>query len=100
MRPHRSLTRPADFRRVARDGRRTRAAGLTIFAVPADETRVGLSVKATGAVARNRIKRRLRSAAAEGLTRPAEVVVKADERSLSVGFQELVRTFRWLSEAW
>lgn len=99
MRPHRSLTRPSDFRRIARTGQILRAEGVTVHSVPADQTLIGLAVRVPGAVRRNRIKRRLRAAAAEGLRGPVAVVVRADERALVTDFQELVSVFERVSEA-
>lgn len=98
MQPHPSLTRAEEFRRVTRTGRRVTRDGLVINAIPAEDLRVGLAVRARGAVVRNRIKRRLRAAAAEGLAHPVHVVARADAGVASMPFQELVISFRQAAE--
>lgn len=58
--------------------------------------RLGLAVRAAGAVERNRVKRRLRAALREALARndiAGDIVVKADTRGAAVPFQELVDLF-------
>lgn len=93
MQPHPSLTRAEAFRRVARTGHRVTRDGLVVIAAPAEDVRVGVAVRARGAVVRNRIKRRLRAAAAQGLRRPVHVVARADASVAALPFQELVITF-------
>ncbi len=76
-------------------GSRKSAAGLTlhVLANGQDSARLGLAVRAKGAVQRNRIKRRLRAAAGQADLGAYDVVVRADARALGVDFQELVNTF-------
>jgi ribonuclease P protein component len=59
---------------------------------PGAPSRLGMSVRTrTGtAVARNRIKRRLRAAFVAAIPPGHDVVVHADERAAAEGFQELV----------
>jgi len=64
MRAYDSLRRRADFARVGRTGRRRTAKFLTCVVVDGRErTRIGVTVSAQvgGAVARNRVRRRLRA---------------------------------------
>jgi len=75
---------PADFRRILREGRRIRKAGLTVVIAesPYDYSRLGLVVsrRVGSAVVRNRIKRRIRSAAREaGLPASDYVVIPTAE---------------------
>jgi ribonuclease P protein component len=93
MRSHPSLRGRREFARVYRSGRRARRDGVTVYAVDRDgRTRVGLAVRsaAGSAVVRNRIRRRLRAAAAaavppEGL----DVAVEGDGSVATQDFQEL-----------
>lgn len=76
-------------------GRRARRDGLTVWAAPSDEsavTRLGLAVPAGGvsAVARNRVRRRIRAIVARYDAAPGfDVVVRADETATGKTFQEL-----------
>lgn len=74
-------------------GRRARRDGVTVYAVEREgPTRVGLVVRgATGsAVVRNRIRRRLRAAAATSVPRAGlEVAVEGDGSAAACDFQEL-----------
>ena len=85
-----------DFRHVLGAGRRARVGGLTVVVAarpdPGAPSRLGMSVgtRAGGAVARNRIKRRLRAAFVAAIPRGHDVIVRADERAAVEGFQELV----------
>jgi ribonuclease P protein component len=88
-----SISRPADFRRVLAEGRRAGDRGLVVYVGPAAdrEPRLGLVVRASGAVLRNRIKRRLRAAfRAAGPSGGIDVVIRADERAAGKDFQEMV----------
>lgn len=63
-----TLGRRGDFARVYKHGRRARRDGISVWAAPGSDvespTRLGLAIRARGltAVARNRIKRRVRAA--------------------------------------
>src|SRR5688572_28007062 len=92
-----SITRPVDNRAVLGDGVRSGDRGLTVHVrkTGAAEARLGLVVKASTAVTRNRVKRRLRAAAREaGLATGSDVVIRADERAAGKDFQEMVATIR------
>lgn len=95
-----SLRRAEDFGRIFRAGVSARASGVVICAAPGEteKTRLGLAVRASGAVERNRVKRRLRAACrtvlAEAQRSPVDLAVRADGRAASVSFQELVNLFR------
>ena len=91
-----SITRPVDFRAVLGDGVRSGDRGLTVHVRRTGaEARLGLVVKASTAVTRNRVKRRLRAAAREaGLATGSDVVIRADERAAGKDFQEMVATIR------
>jgi ribonuclease P protein component len=62
-----SLAAPRDFQRVLSEGRRVRARGVQVSVAPREApdlpTRLGLAVRAPGAVVRNRARRRLRAVA-------------------------------------
>jgi ribonuclease P protein component len=85
-----------DFSRVLDTGRRGRAGGLTVVVAahpePGAPSRLGMSVRtrARSAVARNRIKRRLRAAFVAGVPSGHDVIVKADDRAAEEEFQKLV----------
>jgi ribonuclease P protein component len=94
----RSLRSASDFRRVRSDGRRVVTEALTVYvARRPDErpARVGLAVGRAcgGAVARNRIKRRLR-AACRAAQPPAgvDLVVHGRAAAASSDFQEMLNT--------
>jgi ribonuclease P protein component len=97
-----SLRTAREFRRVYSEGVRARSDGLTLHLAPApDSGRLGLAVpKSVGsAVARNRLRRRLRSAAQEcDLTFNADVVVGADPEAGHLKYQELVNHLRQAQE--
>lgn len=85
-----------EFRRVLSSGRKLREPAGTFFTLvdPGSDApaRLGLAVPATagGAVARNRIKRRLRAAFAAAAPGPGiDVVVRAEPEAESTAFQEL-----------
>ena len=90
-----SLTGARAFRRVLRRGRRMRREELTLyFHERPGPTRLGLmvAVNPRSAVTRNRVRRRLRSAAR--LVVPAsgwDVVIRADGSAATRNFQELER---------
>ena len=91
------LSGTRSFRRLYAEGRRARSDGIAVVAARAESpgatTRLGLAVRTRpwGAVARNRVKRRLRSAAAEcGLPPGWDLVVQADASTLRLRFQDLV----------
>jgi ribonuclease P protein component len=84
-----------EFQRVLAAGRRGHRDGILAVALrgpdPKAPVRLGLAVHCDGAVARNRAKRRLRAAFRELELRPGyEVVVRADERVLSTGYEHLL----------
>ncbi|MDQ3940029.1 MAG: ribonuclease P protein component [Actinomycetota bacterium] len=90
-----------DFRRVYARGRRARRDGVTVVALRRDDpslpTRVGLTVPAAvgPAVVRNRIRRRLRAAAAAvAPPRGVDLVLGADRRVAREDFQVLVDYLR------
>jgi ribonuclease P protein component len=94
----RSLRRASDFDRVRSRGRRTSRDGLTVFVLHREDdrpARVGLAVgrRCGRAVARNRIKRRLRAAVAAA-SPPAgvDLVAQARPEAREANFQELVET--------
>jgi ribonuclease P protein component len=94
---HGRLLRHADFERVYKQGRRHFAAHMTVFYLARAEgegLRVGFTVGRVlgGAVARNRMKRRLREAVR--LRRPAQsaavdVVINPKKSVLTADFSEL-----------
>ncbi|MGI8407346.1 MAG: ribonuclease P protein component [Actinomycetota bacterium] len=88
-----SLARSIDFSRVLREGCRSSLPGVSISTSPAAEgIRLGLAVRASGAVQRNRVKRRLREAfrvAARTSGTGVDVVIRADGRAAMIPFQEL-----------
>jgi len=88
-----SLTQPGQFQRALREGRRSSLPGVVAYVSPSSAgLRLGLSVRASGAVQRNRVKRRLREAfriAAPLAPAGADIVVRADERASVTPFQEL-----------
>ncbi|MGH2773908.1 MAG: ribonuclease P protein component [Actinomycetota bacterium] len=96
MRNPPSLRSGRDFRRVLERGRRASRDGLVAVAVvnslPGEPSRLGLAVKCRrGAVARNRVKRRIR--AAFRLLEPIDgydVVVRADDRVLATEYSRVV----------
>lgn len=89
-----SLARSEDFRSVMRAGSRVRRDGITTYSSPgsAATSRLGVAAHARNAVVRNRIKRRTRAAfrSVAGDAR-RDVVVRADESSLQMDFQQLVK---------
>lgn len=98
---YQSLRSPRDFRRVLSDGIRRRAGGLVVVSSPgrAEPPRVGLAVsKSCGsAVTRNRIKRRLRSAAGSiELQSGMDYVIIASPQVAAVSFDRLTG---WLEQA-
>ncbi|MFN2388648.1 MAG: ribonuclease P protein component [Actinomycetota bacterium] len=96
MRSPRSITSAEDFRAAYRRGRRARVDGVTVYArsVPGDEARLGLVVRAGtgGAVARNRLRRRLRAIYRAHGPRPGYDVVVRTDPSAPLNYQELERT--------
>jgi ribonuclease P protein component len=89
-----------DFQRVLAKGRRARRDGILATALPGPDPeaslRLGLAVHGgRNAVARNRAKRRLRAAfrALQAQT-GYDVVLRADERVLRAGYEELVGDLR------
>jgi len=66
-----------------------------VNSLPGEPARLGLAVRCTGAVARNRVKRRIR--AAFRLLGPVDgydVVVRADDRALNTEHSRLVEDLR------
>lgn len=90
------MTNSDDIRRVLRSGRILRGPGLTLAVLPSECSgpRLAMAVRATNAVRRNRIKRRLRAAAAAAdLGAGVDIVARADDGIRNVDFQDLVITF-------
>jgi ribonuclease P protein component len=104
MRKQTSLRKRTDFHRARRSGTRTVCDGMTIFVLERarertapSPARLGVSVSGRRgrAVARNRIKRRLREAFRAGAARDGlDVVIEAGPTAESSDFQELVRAIR------
>lgn len=92
-----ALRRREDFEKTLRGGRRTSVSGISIVAAPRDDDgapRVGLAVRASTAVRRNRIKRRIRAAVAEADVRGVDLVVRAEESAAGRDYQEMVEAIR------
>jgi len=89
-----SLKGLVQFRAVQQDGRRSSIAGVSLAVQPSSgSSRLGLAVRASGAVERNRVKRRLRAAVRDALALSpgqADIFVRADARAAVVPYQELV----------
>ena len=99
MRNPPSLRSGRDFRRVLAEGRRVARNGLVASALasrrPEDPSRLGLAVRCSSAVARNRVKRRLRAAFVQvGPVGGYDVVVQADGSLLDMEFSNLVKDLR------
>jgi ribonuclease P protein component len=95
MRP-RTLASRRDFDRVWRNGVRARRNGVVAAVAPAalETERVGLIARANTAVARNRIKRRLRSALDQCEIAGMDTVVSGDETVVAMSFENLVSAVR------
>jgi ribonuclease P protein component len=93
-----SLRSSSDFRRVVRTGNRARADGLTVFVMARAEgtapSRIGMSVRARGSVARNRVRRRLRAAFRVAAPLGYDVVIRAGDEAARQDFQELVKSVK------
>jgi ribonuclease P protein component len=95
-----SLRTGRDFSRVYRTGRRARIDGVTVWAAPvapATPSRLGLTVPAAAgtAVARNRLRRRLRAIfRSAGPADGYEVVIRGDAEAAGRNFQELTDVVR------
>ena len=90
------MTPPPSFSQVFADGRRAGSDGLTVWVLPqpgATGVRLGLAVgtHAGGAVARNRIRRRIRALVRGFDLDPCALVVRADAGAVRSSFQELER---------
>lgn len=108
----RRLTRSDDIRSIFRQGKRSRTVHLDVFdaASPVGHPRVGLVVPRyrQSAVARNKVKRRLREALRrEILPRlarqelPLDVLVRARREAYGVSFATLCDELRqWLDRRW
>jgi ribonuclease P protein component len=90
-----------DFRRVRERGSRARRDGLTVFVAQAlpgqPRGRVGITIPGTvgSAVARNRLRRRLRAAVERmDVGRGRDVVVRADGSAAGASFHELEENLR------
>lgn len=102
MAERRSITRAADWRRVAREGRTGRSGGLRVRVAPRPRpelpSRLGLRVRVEGrarAVRRNRARRRLRAAWQEvAPDRGLDAVVYADAASADKNFQSVTEELR------
>jgi ribonuclease P protein component len=99
-----SLTSAKDFSATLSSGRRYRAEGLTVTVSRSAESgppRLGLAVKASSAVERNRVKRRLRAAADRVEMTPGSMaVITAGHAASAIPFQNLVESLdRALREA-
>jgi ribonuclease P protein component len=91
----RSITKSEEFRRVYETGKRSRSNGISVVVArgAVGVTRLGLAVPSSSgtAVARNRIRRRVRAAFAQAqIADPLDVVIRPQPASASVPFQELV----------
>jgi ribonuclease P protein component len=99
-----SLRTARDFKRVYSEGVRARSNGLTLHLLPASGSnpgRLGLAVpKSIGsAIVRNRLRRRLRSAARDcDLTGSADAVLGAAPETGALSYQELVMHLRRAQE--
>ena len=93
LRSPRSLSTKGDFAKVFAEGRRARADGLTVWALPRKEceTRLGLAVGtgAGGAAVRNRIRRRLRALVRSARPEGVDLVIGADSAATSLSYQQL-----------
>lgn len=91
-----SLRSGRDFRRVLENGQRAARDGLVAVALPNglphEVSRLGLAVRCKGgAVARSRVKRRIRAAFRQlDLGEGYDVVVQADDRILRARYSSLV----------
>ncbi|MFY9559579.1 MAG: ribonuclease P protein component [Terriglobales bacterium] len=103
------LFKHADFERVYKQGRRHFSSHMTVFYLRQAEggTRIGFTVGRVlgGAVARNRIKRRLREAVRlqrSLLTGPVDVVINPKKSGLTAEFpallEEVSRAFELISK--
>ncbi len=96
MNPGRPLRRSRDFQRLYAGGRKLVLDGLTVYVArredPSLPARLGLSVPASSltAVARNRVKRRLRAAFAHCGVAGVDVVLRGGAGVLTAPFQMLV----------
>ncbi len=88
-----SLRTSRDFRRVFERGRRGRSDGVAVFAATEPgPTKLGIAAgrRSSTAVARNRVKRRIREAfRATPVESGLEVVVQADGTAHRLSYQEL-----------
>ncbi len=97
------LTRASDFRRVRRFGKSYAHPLIVLVTLPSEELTVQVGVAASrsvgNAVARNRVKRRIRSAV-EGIypeIRPGwKIILLARKPILAVEFQEIKAALSWL----
>ena len=93
--PRASITSPRDFRRVYRSGTKARSDGLTVWVASRAEdgpSRLGMAVRSGvgSAVARNRLRRRLRELFRSLDVVPGnDVVVSASPEAAGRNFQEL-----------
>jgi ribonuclease P protein component len=88
-----SLSKRGDIGRVVRLGRRTEVSGLSIRCLDSDapDIRLVMAVRASGAVARNRVRRRLRAAvAAAELPGGIDLMIRADGSAAKLNFQKMV----------
>ena len=92
-----SLRSGRDFRRVLERGQRASRDGLVAVALvnslPGEPSRLGLAIRCRrGAVARNRVKRRIRAAFRQlGPVGGYDVVVRADDRAMETEYSSLVK---------
>jgi ribonuclease P protein component len=94
MRSPRSLSGKARVSQVFDQGRRGRSHGVTVWALArpdASEPTLGLSVgkKAGGAVARNRMRRRVRALIRVLRPPAADIVIRTDRTAMGLTFQDL-----------
>jgi ribonuclease P protein component len=99
VRTKRTISSSREFERVYARGRRSRRGPLTIFAAPGESpaapSRLGLAVRISGAVPRNRARRRLREAFRQGSpTMGVDVVIRGGAGVVDVDFSELVKAVR------
>ncbi len=97
-RPIESLKSSREFSRVMRTGVRTRSGPVTVVRLPTEigRSRVGIVAgrRLGGAVTRNRVKRRIREAAARAGLGPSDYVIVPTSNAIAVPFEDLVEAIR------
>jgi ribonuclease P protein component len=91
-----AITRAEDFRAILKEGSRTSVGPVSIHVRSngPGSARLGMAVRGPGAILRNRVKRRLRSAFREASPPPGvDVLVRAGIDASRLSFQELVAIY-------